>query len=172
MLRENFYIKRKCWYLEKICIFRQNRRFKLQIIYDSGISVYFDQCLYQTKDLFEDQRVYSLKNWLSRLVEELQNITLKDTITYKESIRGTLNKLQYLKVANCERRQHVAPLENLFNVFCPDLSRQFGSSDPRVAVFRSLSFTWNAIPDMLLISRWTLRRRVLEYAEAAVQRCS
>ena len=81
------------------------------------------------------------------------------------------------------------PLENLF-VFYPDLSCQSESSDPRVAVFRravstlthcgpgrpkyespeehlvyfkSLGFTWNSIADMLLVSRWTLRRRVIEY---------
>ena len=72
----------------------------------------------------------------------MQNITLEDTITYKERIRGSLNRLQYLKVTNCESRQHMAPLENLFNVICQDLSRQFGSSDPRVAVFKSF-FTWN-----------------------------
>ena len=82
------------------------------------------------------------------------------------------------------------PLEYLFNVFYEDLSRQSESSDRRVAVFRrtvstlthsgparpkyeipeehflyfkSLGFTWNEIADMLLVSRWTLRRRVLEY---------
>ena len=82
------------------------------------------------------------------------------------------------------------PLEYLFNVFYEDLSRQSESSDRRVAVFRrtvstlthsgpgrpkyeipeehllyfkSLGFTWNAIADMLLVSRWTLRRRVIEY---------
>ena len=38
---------------------------------------------------------------LSRLAEELQNITPEDTITYKERIRETLNGLQYLKVTNC-----------------------------------------------------------------------
>ena len=29
--------------------------------------------------------------------------------------------------------------------------------------FKSLGFAWNAIADMLLVSRWSLRRRVLEY---------
>ena len=75
-------------------------------------------------------------------------------------------------------------------MFYQDLSRQFESSDPRVGVFRrtvsslthsgpgrpkyeipeehllyfeSLDFTWNAIADMLLVSRWTFRRRVIEY---------
>ena len=75
-------------------------------------------------------------------------------------------------------------------MFHQDLSRQSESSDPRVAVFRrtvctltnsgpgrpkygipeehllcfkSLGFTSNAIADILLISRWTLRRRVMEY---------
>ena len=31
-----------------------------------------------------------------------------------------LNGLQYLKVTNCESRQHLKPLENLFNVFYQD----------------------------------------------------
>ena len=31
-----------------------------------------------------------------------------------------LNRLQYLKVTNCEDRQHLKPLENLFNVFYQD----------------------------------------------------
>ena len=34
---------------------------------------------------------------LSRLAEELQNITPEDTITYKERIREALSGLQYLK---------------------------------------------------------------------------
>ena len=97
--------------------------------------------------------------------------------------------MQYLKVTKCEYRQDLQPLENLFNVFYQELSRQSESSD-RVAVFRhtvstlthsglgrpkyeipeenllyfkSLGFASNAIADMLLVSRWTLRRRVLEY---------
>ena len=70
------------------------------------------------------------------MAEELQNITPEDTITYKERITQALNGLQYLKVTNCESRQHLEPLENLFNVFYQDLDRQFESSDPRVAVFR------------------------------------
>ena len=73
---------------------------------------------------------------LSRLAEELQNIIPEDTITYKERIREALHGLQYLKVTNCESRQHLEPLENLLNVFYQDLSRQSESSDPRVAVFR------------------------------------
>ena len=44
--------------------------------------------------------------------------------------------MQYLKVTNCESRQHLEPSKNLFNVFYQDLSRQSESSDPRVAVFR------------------------------------
>ena len=127
---------------------------------------------------------------LSRLAEELQNIIPEDTITHKERIREALHGLQYLKVTICESRQHLEPLENLLNVFYQDLSRQSESSDPRVAVcrrtvstlthsgpgrpkyeipkehllyFKSLGFTWNAIADMLLVSRWTLRRRVIEY---------
>ena len=94
-----------------------------------------------------------------------------------------------LKVSNCKSRQHLEPLENLFNVFYQDLSRQSESLDPRVAVFRctvstltrngpftpkncipeehllyfkSLGFTGDAIADMLLVSKWTLRRRVLD----------
>ena len=97
--------------------------------------------------------------------------------------------MQYLKVTKCEYRQDLQPLENLFNVFYQELSRQSESSD-RVAVFRhtvstlthsglgrpkyeipeehllyfkSLGFASNAIADMLLASRWTLRQRVLEY---------
>ena len=70
---------------------------------------------------------------LSRLAEELQNIIPEDRITYKEQIREALQGLQYLKVTNCESRQH---LEDLLNVFYQDLSRQTESSDPRVAVFR------------------------------------
>ena len=31
-----------------------------------------------------------------------------------------LNGLQYLKVTDCESRQHLKPLENLFNVFYQD----------------------------------------------------
>ena len=127
---------------------------------------------------------------LSTLAEELQNITQKDMITYKERIREALNGLQYLKVTNYESRQRLEPLENLFNVLYQDLSRQPESSDPRVTVFRrtvstltpggpgrtkyeipeelflyfkSLGFTWNAIADMLLVSKWTSRRRVIEY---------
>ena len=45
--------------------------------------------------------------------------------------------------------------------------------------FKSLGFTWNAIADVLLVSRWTLRRRVLEYGitdlainRSSHQRCS
>ena len=53
----------------------------------------------------------------SRLAEELQNITPEDTITYKERIRDALHGLKYLKVTNCESRQHVEPLENLFMCF-------------------------------------------------------
>ena len=60
----------------------------------------------------------------------------EDTITHKERIREALNGLQYLKVANCESRQHMQPIENLFNVFYQDFSRQTESSDRRVAVFR------------------------------------
>ena len=127
---------------------------------------------------------------LSTLAEELQNITPKDMITYKERIREALNGLQYLKVTNYESRQRLEPLENLFNVLYQDLSRQPESSDPRVTVsrrtvstltpggpgrtkyeipeelflyFKSLCFTWNAIADMLLVSKWTSRRRVIEY---------
>ena len=75
-------------------------------------------------------------------------------------------------------------------MFYQDLSRQSESSDPHVAIFRrtvstlthsgpgkpkyeipeehllyfkSLGFTWNAIADTLLVSRWTLRRRVIEH---------
>ena len=73
---------------------------------------------------------------LSRLAEELQNITPEDTITYKEQIREALNGLQYLKVTNCESRQNLEPLKNLFNVFYQDLSCQSESLDRRVAVFR------------------------------------
>ena len=58
---------------------------------------------------------------LSRLAEELQNIAPEYTITYKERIREALNGLQYLKVTNCESRQHAEPLENIFNVFYQDL---------------------------------------------------
>ena len=72
---------------------------------------------------------------ISRLAEELQNITPDDTITYKERIREALNGLQYLKVTNCKSRQHLEQLANLFNVFYQDLSRQSESSDPRVTVF-------------------------------------
>ena len=127
---------------------------------------------------------------LSPLAEELQNIIPEDTITYKERIREALNGLQYLKVTNYESRQHLEPLDNLFNVLYQDLSCQPGSSDPRVTVFRRtvstltpggpgrtkyeipgelflyfkpFGFTWNAIADTVLVSRWTLRRRVIEY---------
>ena len=57
---------------------------------------------------------------LSRLGEDLQNITPEDTMTYKERIREALNELQYVKVTNCESRQHLEPLGDLFNVFCQD----------------------------------------------------
>ena len=75
-------------------------------------------------------------------------------------------------------------------MFYQNLSRQSESSDPRVVVctvstlthsgtgrrkyeipkehllyFKSLGFTWNATADMLLVSRWTLRRIVLEYRQ-------
>ena len=73
---------------------------------------------------------------LSRLAEELQNTTPQDTITCKERIRKVLNELKYLKVTNLKSRQHLEPLENIFNVFYQDLSRQYESSDPRVAVFK------------------------------------
>ena len=73
---------------------------------------------------------------LSSLAEELQNTTPQDTITCKEWMRKVLNELQYLKVTNLKSRQHLEPLENIFNVFYQDLSRQYESSDPRVAVFK------------------------------------
>ena len=73
---------------------------------------------------------------LSSLAEELQNTTPQDTITCKERMRKILNELQYLKVTNLNSRQHLEPLENIFNVFYQDLSRQSESSDPRVAVFK------------------------------------
>ena len=118
------------------------------------------------------------------------NITPEDTMIYKGQIREALNGLQYLKVTNCESRQHLEPLENLFNVFYQDLSCQSESSDPCIAAFRcivstlthsrpfrpkykipeehllyfkSLGFTWDTIADTLLVSRWILRGRVLEY---------
>ena len=73
---------------------------------------------------------------LSSLAEELQNTTPQDTITCKERMRKVLNELQYLKVTNLKSRQHLEPLENIFNVFYQDLSRQSESSNPRVAVFK------------------------------------
>ena len=73
---------------------------------------------------------------LSSLAEELQNTTPQDTITCKERMRKVLNELQYLKVTNLKSRQHLEPLENIFNVFYQDLSRQYESSDPRVTVFK------------------------------------
>ena len=39
MFREKFYIQRKYWYSEKKYIFRENREFKFQIVWDSRISV-------------------------------------------------------------------------------------------------------------------------------------
>ena len=40
---------------------------------------------------------------------------------------------------------------------------KYETLEEHLLYFKSLSFTWNTIADMLLVSRWTLRRRILEY---------
>ena len=42
-------------------------------------------------------------------------------------------------------------------------TRKYEIPEEHLLYFKSLGFTWNAITDMLLLLRWTLRQRVLEY---------
>ena len=112
-------------YSEKFIIFRKNFVFK-EIFIFRGIFM-FKIFTFWEMLIFKRKYVYS---------EKTPNL----------HTRESLNGLQYLKVTNCESRQHLEPLENLFNVFYQDLivnlnhqilmlqylEAQFRSSHPEV----------------------------------------
>ena len=81
-------------------------------------------------------------------------------------------RIWFLELTRRRETQTGSPCSNLaiYSLEMPKVERRGRPGRPRFEIsedvlleLRSYGFTWKKVADMLLVSRWTLRRRVVEY---------
>ena len=116
---------------------------------------------------------YEVHLFIRKIDETLTNL-LELTKTYVEEIPEVIRKLMIMKQdlvkRSRQRKSNTVPVAIVSLAAPKTEDDQLALGRPKYLIseetlinYRELGFTWTEISDMLLVSRWTIRRRIKEY---------